>query len=290
MFQEIVLCSDGSEPALQAAKVTAEIARRFQAHITLLSVFNSDALLSPIATAPEVAPPMDLVLALAEEMHTDVEQKTGQVLKEAGIPYQSRREIGHPVDTIINIAPSLKADLIVLGSRGLSEWKGLLLGSVSDGVLHHAPCPVLIVRDAQTTFDKILLASDGSAGASKATRVAGQLARMFAVPLTILNVTEPLGLLARVLKGETDAEGCSSRAREIVAAHIRRLVEQTGVGYTLHQETGHPAETIVRYAEDKKYPLIVLGSRGMSALSALTIGSVSDRVAHHAHCSVLVVR
>src|SRR5262249_12494358 len=156
----------------------------------------------------------------------------------------------HPVDAIIEVAQDIEADLIVLGSHGLSGWKALLLGSVSDGVLHHAPCPVLIVRGDRTAFPRVLLASDGSAGAYQATLSAGALARKFEATLIILTVLEPLGPLARVLQANVSPESGALQAREIVAQRIRTVADQTDTNYILHQEIGHPAETIVRYARE----------------------------------------
>src|SRR5262249_2364677 len=149
-------------------------------------------------------------------------------------------------------------------------------------VLHHAHCPVWIVRGEQAVLPGVLLASDGSAGTYQATLAAGALAWKFGAPLTILNVLEPPGPLAHRLEGDAEWEASGRRAREIVARRIRDMAEQAGCAYTLEQEVGHPAETIVRYAEENDFPLIVLGSRGMSALKALALGSVSHRVAHHA--------
>jgi nucleotide-binding universal stress UspA family protein len=96
--------------------------------------------------------------------------------------------------------------------------------------------------------------------------------------------------LARVLQGEVSPESCSLQAREIVAERIRTVAEQADAEYILRQEVGHPAETIVGYARENDCPLIVLGSRGLSSLKAMAVGSVSDSIAHHAHGSVLVVR
>ena len=73
-------------------------------------------------------------------------QETGAVFEKAGIPYRSRRELGHPVDRIVRTADDEQADLIVMGSRGIGGFERLLLGSVSEGVLRHAHCPVLTVR------------------------------------------------------------------------------------------------------------------------------------------------
>jgi nucleotide-binding universal stress UspA family protein len=82
----------------------------------------------------------------AEETQLNVEHETGKVFAEAGLLYRARHELGHPVDRIISAAHDENADLIVVGSRGVGGFERLLLGSVSEGVLRHAHCPVLAVR------------------------------------------------------------------------------------------------------------------------------------------------
>lgn len=146
MFSHILIASDGSEHALQAARVAAEIARRFEAKVTLLSVFDPPP--TPMPPVPGMEPVIDpdVMLKYAEEVQEAVERRTGQVFEAAGVPYIMLREYGHPVDRIVSIAETEKADLIVMGSRGLGGIQSFLLGSVSDRVLHHAHCPVLIVR------------------------------------------------------------------------------------------------------------------------------------------------
>lgn len=146
MFTHILVASDGSEHALRAARAAGEIALKFQADLTLLSVFSP-----PMATPPAMAgaePILDptILAQYAEEVQEAVERRTGQVLEELGIRYTTKRERGHPVDMIVNVAEEAKADLIVMGSRGLGGVQSFLLGSVSDRVLHHAHCPVLIVK------------------------------------------------------------------------------------------------------------------------------------------------
>ncbi len=147
MFRKIVLCSDGSEHALAAARAAAEIAQKFDSHVVLLSVFDPAHIPIPFAGLPVSVTEADGNLGCyAAELHTVVEEKTGAILDAAKLRYECRREIGHPVDRILAIAHDENADLIVLGSRGLNNWQTLLLGSVSDGVLRHASCPVLIMR------------------------------------------------------------------------------------------------------------------------------------------------
>jgi nucleotide-binding universal stress UspA family protein len=146
MFKHIVVCSDGSDNALRAARMAAEIATRFDADIVLLNVFDPAFATVPFVGAPEAAPSAEISLRYAEEAQKIIAERTGKVIQEVGARYKSRCEFGHPVDKIVSVAEEEQADLIVLGSRGLGGFQRFLLGSVSDGVLHHAHCPVLIVR------------------------------------------------------------------------------------------------------------------------------------------------
>jgi nucleotide-binding universal stress UspA family protein len=146
MFQHILLASDGSDHALQAAEAAAEIAKRFNAHVTLVTVFDPPIMTPPFLGGPEPIMDADILIRQADEIQDAVEKRTGDVLTSHGVSFESRREVGHPVDHIVTLAEKEKVDLIVMGSRGLGGLQSFLLGSVSDRVLHHAHCPVLIIR------------------------------------------------------------------------------------------------------------------------------------------------
>jgi nucleotide-binding universal stress UspA family protein len=146
MYKRILLCADGSEGSVKAAQATAEIAKRFGSEITVLSVFFPTPLLASFGEAPEAAACMETVISIGEDQHEAIQASVRKLLAEQGLKAEEMREFGHPVDTIVNAAKQIDADLVVMGSRGMSGFKSLLLGSVSDGVLHHAHCPVLIVR------------------------------------------------------------------------------------------------------------------------------------------------
>jgi nucleotide-binding universal stress UspA family protein len=142
MFTKILLATDGSDPALEAAKVVAELAKKFGAQVI---VFNAHEI--PVAYFTHVGPvSLEQAIPQVEEMQKAILQRTGEVLEAAGVSYLPLHELGHPVDKIVSTAQREHADVIVMGSRGHSAWKSLLLGSVSDGVLHHAHCPVLVSR------------------------------------------------------------------------------------------------------------------------------------------------
>jgi nucleotide-binding universal stress UspA family protein len=279
MFHTILICSDGSEGALQATHTAAELAQQFNSKIVLLNVFDDSNL-------PHLHEDLPHLIARVQQ---DVEQRTGAILHEAGLAYEALREVGDQVDTIQVVAARRHVDLIVLGSRGLSQWRELLLGSVSDGVLMSAPCPVLIVRGKHFGFHKILLATDGSEGALKATNAAVRLTKEFATELKVLNVYEPLRSHVHIPPDELDSDSYLWRVRAAVIAGVKEAAEKAGISYAFEQIVGKASEVIVRYARENKTDLIVMGGRGASMIRSLLIGSESRQVAHHAPCPVLFV-
>ncbi len=146
MFSRILLASDGSEDAIRAASFAADLAKKYNSRVTVLHVFNMP--IAPVAFvgAPGIELDAPMMAQYAEDVQAAVARRTGRVLEEEGIEYDVIQETGHPADTIVSTAEHGNYDLIVLGSRGLSEFKRFLLGSVSDRVSHHAHCPVLIVK------------------------------------------------------------------------------------------------------------------------------------------------
>jgi nucleotide-binding universal stress UspA family protein len=149
MFTKILVASDGSECALKAAEKGAALAKAVGVPVTVLHVA------APYAVMPLVgAPGMDLgvdfspelVRRYIEELKTAVERRTGAIFDAAGVAYTIRHETGNAAELIVETAEKEGFDLIVMGSRGLGQFKSLFLGSVSDRVTHHAHCPVLIVK------------------------------------------------------------------------------------------------------------------------------------------------
>ena len=137
MFNKILVCTDGSDCALKSAKLAADLAATCGAKVIILHVFQSPVL----SDTGFAAVPLDV-----DEIHEAVLNSAAPIFEEARVPYELRRREGHPVVQILRTSADEATDLIVVGSRGLGTFQSLLLGSVSDGVLHHAHCPVLVVR------------------------------------------------------------------------------------------------------------------------------------------------
>jgi nucleotide-binding universal stress UspA family protein len=179
---------------------------------------------------------------------------------------------GAPVAVLLAAIANLEADLVSVGSHGTSRAAGVLFGSVATAMAHHAPCSVLVAREAPADpFPRTIVhANDGSPESLDAALVAGRIAVRHDATLVTLHVADSAST------GEGVAEGSV------------RLIESTGQRPVLRVAHGSPHRRIVEAANQTGASLIVMGSRGRTGLAAL--GSVSERVTHNASCSVLVVR
>lgn len=146
MFKKILVCNDGSAHAMKAARAAIDIAQRFCSEVLVLNVLAPVATVAPYVIAVEAAPDMGEIMVEAENEQRATLACVASLFRNENIPVRTLPEIGHAVEAISRVAEEEKVDLIVLGSRGMGGFQRFLLGSVSDGVAHHAHCPVLIVR------------------------------------------------------------------------------------------------------------------------------------------------
>lgn len=213
---------------------------------------------------------------------------------------------GLPLAAIVGAVKKPPADLVVVGSRGLSGLGRFLLGSVSEGVLNSVPCSVLICRGrgrraprTRTSGLRVLLAVDESECALSAARLLRALSVPATSRITVLHVVDlpddrvPQLLALMAPKFREAAQALIRVTKERggqVLERARKILTHRGL--TIHPllVEGRPAEEIVRAAVRTQADLVILGSRGVTGLKGAFLGSVSRRVARHAPCSVLVVR
>ena len=138
MLNKILVAYDGSKPAGRAFDFALELAKPFQAAITVLS----------LASPPEPATRVETEAMLESATNHFVEdfERLRNAAKEAGVAFETRVAVGHAAEQIVHFAAEEKMDLIVMGHRGRSVLARWLLGSVSKRVMSYAPCSVLIVR------------------------------------------------------------------------------------------------------------------------------------------------
>jgi nucleotide-binding universal stress UspA family protein len=166
------------------------------------------------------------------------------------------------------------SDLLVVASHGGSRAAGIAIGSTASAVVHRATVPVLVARSApegRAFPDRILVATDGSADAARAVELTGRIGRRHRSHVYLLSV-------------EPEPHGDPKR----IAVDAVNLTAELEREPTILRASGHAGDHIVEAAASTSVSLVVVGSRGLSGVRAL--GSVSERVAHRARCSVLVAR
>lgn len=139
MFQKILLAVDGSEHAIRAAQTAGELARQLKSDIRIIVCYD---------TIPGYLGEPNLQNALNERLQRTAEIMSPVMAIIGQIPGKIEQETleGPPAEAILNVIAAREVDLVVMGTRGLSRLSGLLLGSQSQKVLMHSPCPVLLVR------------------------------------------------------------------------------------------------------------------------------------------------
>lgn len=202
-----------------------------------------------------------------------------------------------PQDAIVAEASRFGADLLITGSRGHGPMTTALIGSSARAIAEHAPCPVLVARSS--SFERLLVAEDGSASAFAARRVVATWPIFVGRHVHVLSVAH---VATPILAGVAAAVNPDARQERQIAemearASYGRLAVETAeqlriAGRTAESEvrSGDPAQEIVAAAQRWDADLVVLGSRGRNTLERVLLGSVAREVLLRAPCSVLVVR
>ncbi|RTZ94426.1 MAG: universal stress protein [Deltaproteobacteria bacterium] len=139
MFDRIVFATDGSEHALKAQVYARNLAKLHKARLFVVHAYPS---MSDLLGFKDYSSIATHRIARAQKVLDEALQS----LQGEGVDVESELLEGPTAEAILRVAAARKADLIILGARGLGTFTGLVLGSVTQKVLHNATCPVLIVR------------------------------------------------------------------------------------------------------------------------------------------------
>jgi len=295
-----ILCAvDGSEYSQWGIQALEALASREPEHVTLLHVVNKPALQAakgknPVAQKRALAAMQKAGGILLREAERSARVALGQAATGPRTKLHSVLAHGPLAQTIARQARRMKADLILMGSRGLSDIRGFLLGSTSRQVASIASCSVLVVKQPTPKLLHVALAVDDS----KHSRAAARFLRSRILPesatVTILSSAEsPVSdLAARYLSESQLAEltkPVMDRALTLVNA-LREDFIKDGYPVVTQVLMNHVIDTIVKYVEANHDELLVIGSRDLTKSERLHLGSVSESLLRHAPCSVLIVR
>jgi len=292
----VVAATDFSSTAARALQQAAELAHERGARLVLVHVTG----LQPFSLGgprPAALPP-DFESAVREAAQKRLDAAAAEVPVE-GLEMETVLENGTPSERLVEVAEREHADLVVLGTRGLSGLRHLLLGSTASAVVRGAPCPVLTVhpgdevslRDLRTVVVPTDFSEDADHAVDELGRLFGPHARgarvvllhVYHLPLLL----EPLFGDVRVIPASFDE--ISGQLREDLEPAAERL-RAAGFEVDVDVREGDPSAVVVQRAEDLGADLVAMGTRGRSGLRHVLLGSTAERVVQHASCPVLSVR
>jgi 3-phenylpropionate/trans-cinnamate dioxygenase ferredoxin reductase component len=259
-YRTIVVGTDGSVTATVARDEAIRLARRCRARLVMVLAYPGGPMTIPMARS---------VLEHAQEAARA--KKVEAVVEMAS---------SEPAEALLEAAERHKADLLVVGNKGMGRASRFRLGAVPDRAAHYAPCDVLIVdtkaaegldQRQQKGYARIMAGTDGSGTATEAARKAFELAVLLGSDEVLLvHVGDPLlGAIALEQTGRA-APG------EVT---VRPIATE-----------GDPAERLCELAETENVDLIVVGNKGMSGARRFLLGSVPNKVAHYGPTGVLIVK
>jgi universal stress protein E len=269
VFARILAGTDGSQRAEEAVGRAAQLASATGAALDLVYVIDTS---RPHDDA-ELEPKAEAVLHRAE------------AIAARSVPGRTRVVAGDPHEALLEEAVDHAVDVICVGPDAGLLGGRVRVGRVAAHVLRHAPGSVLIGREAGSTFpESILCGVDGSNSSNETAGLAARIAVASGAELRLEDVVPVFEGDERewtLDDDEPDPIEIESAAQAARAAGARPIRERA---------LGRPEYAILEAARRERSDLVVVGSRGLSGVARVLLGSVSEYVATHAHCSVLVVR
>lgn len=294
----VLLAYDASAGAEVAASLVLAIRWPSGSAVHVVAVMEPSAALVPglpltsarLVTSPEVE--AQIVDYLESEVAGVVER-----LGAAGVDAHGKVHRGRPATVLVDEARREAADLVVAGSRGHGPIASLVLGSVSAELVDHVPCPVLVAR--RPAAERVLYATDGSASAAHAEQILAQWPIFAYASIRVVSVAEVVrpwhtGIAPTMYRQVVDAYArdldAAKTQHAAVANDAAARLEAAGRTAEATLRVGDAAAEILDEASSWRADLVVLGSRGLTGLPRLVLGSVARNVLQGSQSSVLIVR
>jgi nucleotide-binding universal stress UspA family protein len=286
-IEKILLSTDGSEYSEGATREAIKLAKKCSSRLSVLSVVETNPELETIA--PQVTEKAE------KKAREHLETVQARAQKEGIDCVLIIREGEDSYKYVVDEAAKNKSTLIVLGRRGRTGLKRLMMGSVTARVIGHAPCTVLVVpKAAEFQCRHILVATDGSRYGEAAAAEAIGMAKQLGSCLTVLSVVHaeslsPMDIVSSQMQRDLVAEKEMKEAEKNVR-NVKDAAEKAGIRTNGLIMGGKPSDAIIQTAKDKQADLIVLGSHGKTGVEKLLMGSVAERVIVLSSCPVMVVK
>jgi nucleotide-binding universal stress UspA family protein len=292
-LKRILVTTDFSAESKRALPYAAAIAKRLGSEVALLNVVEPPPRLSGL----ESVVLLQTGDAAVGRVYGGLDALARRTFK-TGTRVKTHVHTGKPFREIVNAARELDANLVIMATHGYGGLKHTFLGSTTERVIRHAPCPVLAVRGNKDTRQKsvamqrIVVTTDFSDNALRALPLAQSLAAKFGADITLMHVVDRFPIDAML--GEELTRDNRTRLTEQAQTRLNEVSrswrERSGLKVDAIVRFGKPFDEITRNARALDASLIVLATHGYTGLKHAYLGSVAERVVRHAHCPVLVVR
>jgi len=287
--RSLVVATDFSPAADGAIEHAALLAKRWNAQLTLLHVFN-DGIWSQIKTLYAGQP--WTAVAPADAARNRLTQQAQALAERSGIKVQAHVRSGRASTEIAAFSRETQPQLVVIGEHGENWLADIVLGGTALKVLKSAQLPVLLARRTVVApWSRVLIATDFSDNAERAARIAMQwfpdahLQLVHAYSVAFESRMRLAGTMSHDITLYRQRE--ANRAEQKLQEQVRVMQMGPRLGSLLVH--GHPAAALPDQAQRLQADLIVIGKHGASALDQRLLGSVTHNLLYHAPCDVLVV-
>ena len=280
---KVLLATDGSEDAIRATDAALDLCEK-GAELHVVHAWRA-------------VPSVHFDAFVRREMHQMarelLEAEVGRIEAAGGTVTEAYLREGSPVDEVLDLADELDANLVIVGGKGRGPIGRLLMGSVSEGIVHAASRPVLVMRGPEGVWPpaRVIVGDDGSEDALRAAMMAGEISRTGEATALLVSASPRLP--------KTDEEGRRLNPRLVddeLHRSERRILERAeelqaafGDRPKVRLVAGEPTSALLEAAhENGPPPLIALGRRGLHRARRIRLGSVSTKVLRAAEGPVLI--
>jgi nucleotide-binding universal stress UspA family protein len=285
----LLLATDGSEDAMLAAKVATDLSLRTGARLHVAHAWYH--LVKGLGYPTlEWADYSDLY---EREARRILETQVDAVEAADCAVDQAHLLRGPPIDAILDLCEELRPGLVIVGSRGLGPVRRMFVGSVSEGVVHHARCPVLVVRGGEECWppERIVLGDDGSKSAALAAKLAGGIGSVCGAEGVLVRAyrNPPAPILGWSAEDRRKLEEARSKEVEDLNERAEALGAVMGRRPGARLVDADATLALLQIAEEgERKTLLATGCRGLGAMGRVRLGSVSTNVLRAARCPVLI--
>ena len=271
--KKILLATDGSDQAALAARIASELAGRSKAELHVIHVWHE-----AFGAHPHQDTSWELALQAEEELEGQVEK-----MGAAGITVsRSYLRRGPTVEEILDLAEDIDAGLIVVGSRGLGRMERMMLGSVSEGLVHEAERPVLVIRGGDEAWppERIIVGDDSFENVDEAEEFAAELGKLYTARLIL--VRDRRKFTARTKNGEfltaESVEDALAFEEEVLNGRAEKLENLLGDRPEARVFAGDVAGSVLRIDGEKQKPALIVAGSPEPTTGRMKFGSDVDKV------------